>query len=88
MLEYTPGGNCARFGLLVLHDDAAREYAYGPVVGLPTPPLGAFTPALYEQAKREGWTVVSMKDDWNQVFPFESSAVTAINILLEPDTAE
>jgi hypothetical protein len=69
----------------VLHDDAAREYAYGPALGLPTPQLGAFTPALYEQAKGAGWTVVSMKDDWKQIFAFEPSAVTAINILLEPD---
>ncbi len=85
MLEYTLGGGGARFGLLVLHDDAAREYAYGPVLGLPTPQLGAFTPALYEQAKGSGWTVVSMKDDWKRVFPFEPGPVTAINILLEPD---
>ena len=85
MLEYTQGGSGARFGLLVLHDDAAREYAYGPALGLPTPQLGAFTPALYEQAKTAGWTVVSMKDDWKQVFPAEASPVTAINILLEPD---
>jgi phosphoserine phosphatase len=85
MLEYTQGGSGMRFGLLVLHDDAAREYAYGPVLGLPTPQLGAFTPALYEQAKRAGWTVVSMKDDWKRVFPFEPGPVTAINILLEPD---
>jgi hypothetical protein len=68
MLEYTAGGGGARFGLLVLHDDAAREYAYGPALGLPKPELGAFTPALYEQAKRAGWTVVSMKNDWKQVF--------------------
>jgi phosphoserine phosphatase len=85
MLEYTQGGSGARFGLLVLHDDAAREYAYGPALGMPAPQLGAFTPALYEQAKRAGWTVVSMKDDWKQVFPLEPSSVTAINILLEPD---
>jgi hypothetical protein len=52
---------------------------------LPDPKLGAFPQALYEQAKKEGWTVVSMKDDWNQVFPFEQSPVTAIDILLEPD---
>jgi len=85
MLEYTLGSDGARFGLLILHDDAAREYAYGPALGLPTPQLGAFTPALYEQAKTAGWTVVSMKDDWNQVFPAAPSHVTAINILLEPD---
>jgi hypothetical protein len=85
MLEYTQGGSGVRFGLLVLHDDAAREYAYGPALGMPAPQIGAFTPALYERAKRAGWTVVSMKDDWKQVFPFESNSVTAINILLEPD---
>ena len=85
MLEYTLGSGGARFGLLVLHDDAAREYAYGPVLGLPTPQLGAFTPALYEQAKTAGWTVVSMRNDWKRVFPFEPGPVTAINILLEPD---
>ena len=85
MLEYTQGGSGARFMLLVLHDDATREYAYGPALGLPAPKLGAFPQALYEQAKKEGWTVVSMKNDWNQVFPFEPSPVTAIDILLEPD---
>jgi phosphoserine phosphatase len=85
MLQYTQGGGGVRFGLLVLHDDAVREYAYGPALGLPMPQLGAFTPALHEQAMRAGWTVVSMKDDWKRVFPFEPSAAAAINILLEPD---
>ncbi len=85
MLEYTQGSSGARFMLLVLHDDAAREYAYGPARGLPDVKLGAFTPALYEQTKKDGWTVVSMKDDWKQVFPVEQTPVTAIDILLEPD---
>jgi phosphoserine phosphatase len=86
MLEYTQGGSGARFELLVLHDDAVREYAYGPALGLPEPKLGAFPQALYDEAKKEGWTVASMKNDWSQVFPFEQSPVTAIDILLEPDT--
>jgi phosphoserine phosphatase len=85
MLEYTQGGNGARFELLVLHDDAAREYAYGPALGLPNPKLGAFTQALYDQAKQDGWTVVSMKNDWKTVFPVGQIPVTAIDILLEPD---
>ena len=85
MLEYTQGGAGARFELLVLHDDAAREYAYGPARGLPDVKLGAFPPALDEQAKKDGWTVVSMKNDWKTVFPPEAAAVTAIDILLEPD---
>jgi hypothetical protein len=84
MLEYTQGGSGARFMLLVLHDDAAREYAYGPARGLPDVKLGAFPPALDEHAKKDGWTVVSMKNDWKTVFP-TGPAITAIDILLEPD---
>ena len=68
MLEYTQGGSGARFELLVLHDDASREYAYGPALGLPAAKLGAFTQPLYETAKKAGWTVVSMKNDWKAVF--------------------
>jgi hypothetical protein len=85
MLEYTQGGTEARFMLLVLHDDAAREFAYGPALGLPDVKLGAFTPSLYEQAKREGATVVSMKTDWKTVFATDAPSVMAIDILLEPD---
>jgi hypothetical protein len=85
MLEYTQGGGGARFELLVLHDDGKREYAYGPALGLPEPKLGKFPQALYEQAKQSGWTVVSMKGDWKQVFPVVQNTVTAIDILLEPD---
>ena len=68
MLEYTQSGPGARFELLVLHDDAACEFAYGPARGLPDVKYGFFTPALEEHAKKDGWTVVSMKDDWKQVF--------------------
>jgi len=72
MLEYTQGGSGARFMLLVLHDDAVREYAYGPALGLPDVKLGAFTQALYDEAKKDGWTVVSMKNDWKRSFAFEN----------------
>ena len=85
MLEYTQGGSGARFELLVLHDDAAREFAYGPARGLPDVKLGYFTPALEEHAKKDGWTVVSMKDDWKSVFPGSQSEITAIDILLQPN---
>ena len=86
MLEFTHSGDGARLGVLVLHDDSTREYAYGPALGMTTPRIGAFTPALHEQATASGWTVVSMRDDWRQVFAAESQSVTAINILLTPDT--
>ena len=85
MLEYAQSGPGARFELLVLHDDAAREFAYGPARGLPDVKYGFFTPALEDHAKKDGWTVVSMKDDWKTVFPAVQSEVTAIDILLEPD---
>jgi phosphoglycolate phosphatase-like HAD superfamily hydrolase len=71
MLEYTGAGAGARLNMLVLHDDAVREYAYGPAQGLPNSKVGAFTPALYDQAKKNGWTVISMKNDWKRIFVFE-----------------
>ena len=43
--------------MLVLHDDADREFAYT---------TGA-EDAL-DRAKRHGWTVVSMSEDWSAVF--------------------
>ena len=61
----------ARLSLLVLHDDAKREYAYGPAEGLPASKIGTFTQALYDQAKKQGWIVISMKDDWKRVFSFD-----------------
>jgi hypothetical protein len=33
--------------------------------------VGTFTQALYDQAKQQGWIVVSMKDDWKKVFAFD-----------------
>ena len=85
MLEYTQGGSGARFGLLVLHDDAAREFAYGPARGLPDVKLGFFNPALDEHATKDGWTVASMKSDWKSVYPAPLPEVVAIDILLQPD---
>ncbi|MGH7462939.1 MAG: haloacid dehalogenase-like hydrolase, partial [Longimicrobiales bacterium] len=69
MLEYTRGGGGARLAMLVLHDDEKREYAYGPAQGLPDTKVGKFTQALYDEANGKGWTVVSMKNDWKEVFP-------------------
>ena len=71
MLEYTSAGDGARLAMLVLHDDAQREYAYGPADGLPDTKVGAFTQALYDEAKSKGWTVISMKNDWKRIFSFE-----------------
>jgi phosphoserine phosphatase len=71
MLEYTKAGGGARLCMLVLHDDAKREYAYGPARGLPDTKVGTFPQALYDEAKKQGWTVISMRDDWKKIFAFE-----------------
>ena len=66
MLEYTTigAGSGARLGMLVHHDDAQREYAYGA-----ESKIGTFSDALMSEAKERGWTVISMKDDWREIFP-------------------
>jgi phosphoglycolate phosphatase-like HAD superfamily hydrolase len=71
MLEYTQGGDGARLMMLVLHDDAEREYAYGPAEGLPDSKVGTFSQALIDEAKKNGWTVIRMKNDWKRIFAFE-----------------
>jgi phosphoglycolate phosphatase-like HAD superfamily hydrolase len=71
MLEYTKAGGGARLAMIVLHDDARREYAYGPATGLPDSKVGTFPQALYDEAGKQGWVVISMKKDWKRVFAFE-----------------
>jgi phosphoserine phosphatase len=71
MLQWTQAGHGARLMMLVYHDDATREYAYGPAGGLPETHIGAFPEELMVQAKRDGWVVISMKKDWKRVFSFD-----------------
>jgi hypothetical protein len=66
MLEYTQAGDGARLMMLVHHDDDKREYAYGPNTR-----VGTFTDALMAEAKKKNWIVISMKNDWKQIFAFE-----------------
>ena len=66
MLQWTTKSNGRRFGLLVHHTDAEREYAYDR-----QSPFGRLDKAL-EAAPINRWTVVSMKDDWKRVFAFEA----------------
>jgi len=72
MLEYTKVGAGHRLSMIMLHDDGAREYAYGPAQGLPDTKVGTFTQALYDEAMKDGWIVVSMKNDWKRIFAFET----------------
>jgi len=71
MLEYVKAGGGARLSVAVLHDDAVREYAYGPAQGLPNTAVGTFSQEMYDMAKEQGWIVVSMKDDWKRIFAFQ-----------------
>ncbi len=65
MLQWTTKASGRRFGLLVHHTDAAREYAYDRQWS-----FGRLDKAL-DAAAAYGWTVVSMKDDWKRVFKFQ-----------------
>jgi len=71
MLEWTGAGSGVRLKMLVYHDDAAREYAYGPAGGLPDTKVGTFPQSLMDEAKARSWTVISMKNDWKHIFAFE-----------------
>jgi hypothetical protein len=71
MLEWTQAGGGARLMMLVYHDDAVREYAYGPAGGLPDTSVGTFSQALMDEAKKNGWVIISMKHDWKHIFKFE-----------------
>ncbi len=81
MLQWTSGGAGPRFCLYVHHTDAEREWAYDRQPGLAKLDKGL------DEAAAKGWTVVNMKDDWNKVFPAArtAEAITAIDILLQPD---
>jgi hypothetical protein len=48
-----------------------REYAYDPALGLADTKVGTFTKALYDEAKKQGWFVISTKNDWKRNFAFE-----------------
>ena len=61
MLEYAERRGHPTLRLLVNHDDAARETVYT-----------AGAEKAMREASDKGWTVISMKDDWKQVFSFQN----------------
>jgi len=63
MLEYTTAGDGARFGMLLHHTDAAREFAYDREGH-----IGVLNRGLDEGPGR-GWVIVDMANDWEQVWP-------------------
>ena len=65
MLQWTTMSGGARFGLIVHHTDAEREYAYDRDTS-----FGRLDKAL-DAAALNKWTVVDMKNDWKRIFAFE-----------------
>jgi phosphoglycolate phosphatase-like HAD superfamily hydrolase len=66
MLQWTTAGDGPRFGLIVHHTDAAREWAYDRESH-----IGRLDKAL-DEAEANGWTVVDMEDDWKTIFAEEA----------------
>jgi phosphoserine phosphatase len=62
MLQWATGGAGRRLGLILHHTDGEREYAYDR-----KSPFGRLDKAM-DLAPQNGWVLVSMKDDWSQVF--------------------
>lgn len=66
MLEWIQANSQKNLELLVYHDDARREYAYGA-----ESKIGTFSEELKQEANRKKWLIVSMKNDWKVIFPWE-----------------
>ncbi|MGF6574169.1 phosphoglycolate phosphatase-like HAD superfamily hydrolase [Paraburkholderia sp. GAS333] len=69
MLEYVASGPGETLALLLHHDDADREFAYDRQSSM------ARLDKAWDEAKREGWIVVSMKQDWTIVYPPKAGAM-------------
>jgi hypothetical protein len=65
MLEWTTSGSGRRFGLIVHHTDATREWAYDR-----NSHIGTLIRAL-DEAPARGWTLVDMRRDWKVIYPFQ-----------------
>jgi len=63
MLQWATTGSGKRLGLYVHHDDAKREWAYDRKSS-----VGKLDRGL-DAAPKEGWVIISMKDDWRQIYP-------------------
>ena len=63
MLQWTCAGSGARLCAFIHHTDAERESAYDR-----TSSIGRLDAGL-DEAKRQGWTVVNMKQDWKTIYP-------------------
>jgi len=65
MLQWTASGDGLRFMLYLHHTDSIREWAYDRKSH-----IGRLDKGL-DEAKKEGWMIINMKEDWKVVYPFE-----------------
>ena len=71
MLEYTGAGKGLRLKMLCSTTTLAR-IRLGPAKGFPTQSRHLH-PGLYDEAKKDGWIVISMKKDWKRIFGFDGA---------------
>lgn len=64
MLDWVVAGAGPSLGLLVDHDDAAREFAYESVAG-----TFSSDERIVDVGRASGWVIASMAGDWEQIFP-------------------
>jgi phosphoglycolate phosphatase-like HAD superfamily hydrolase len=65
MLDWVTSHKGPRFGLIVHHTDAEREWAYDRMSH-----IGQLARGL-DEASTRGWTLVDMKQDWKVIYPFQ-----------------
>jgi len=65
MMQWTASGEGKRLMLYLHHTDSIREWAYDKKSS-----VGRLDKGLVE-AKKNGWTVIDMKNDWSLIYPFE-----------------
>lgn len=69
MMEWTKAGDDARLGMIIHHDDAEREFAYDRMSA------AGRADRVLDEASDRGLKLISMKNDWRRVYPFEGSCV-------------
>jgi len=69
MMEWTMAGDGARLGMIIHHDDAEREFAYDRMSA------AGRADRVLDEASQRGLKLISMKDDWRRVYPFEDQRV-------------
>jgi hypothetical protein len=65
MLQWTASGEGRSLLLYVHHTDPDREWSYDRESSVGRLDKG------WDEANEKGWSVISMKEDWKVIYPFE-----------------